>query len=103
MAVISYANREEIYFEVKNTSKGGICYCQVTQLRKEEISTIVRNKTDFTLTIVSDKNPEEKPINIKPGELNAPYVQRYPETSGTKIKIFMKLFEESESIKIDFN
>lgn len=71
-------------FSVKVSSKDGINYMSIHTITMEQITTIFKNKTHYTITLTNYQNPNEPSQTIKPKK-QKPLIMRYPEQNGNEV------------------
>ena len=75
----------------------------IKSIRFEEIGTIISNETPFKLRVRSKGNKVEPLVYIPPKSLEFPYIQKYPERSGSLITLSLQIEETQCSIHLDYS
>jgi len=76
--------RPEKLFSVKVGTQDGIFYMCVKSINQEQISVLIKNYTDYHITLSNEKNTLEPSQDIKPKH-QKPLIMRYPKLNGRNI------------------
>ena len=71
-------------FAVKVGTQDGIFYACVKSITQDQISMVIKNYTDYHITVTNEKNTLEPSQDVKPKH-QKPFVMRYPKLNGKNI------------------
>jgi hypothetical protein len=78
--------KDILYFRVKVTVKEEIHYLQLYEIRKENLTKLIVNNTQFDIEVKSASTKQEPPQVVGPNK-RINYAQCHPMTAGSQLKI----------------